>query len=89
MMCAMKNLIAELLLRLAQKEEESKELTAQVEALEVMLTALLRQMPQVQQRDLFERIDVVLDHTSPEAQVFLRDNEVLRQYIHKAVQASA
>ena len=29
----MKNLIAELLVKLAQKEEESKELTAQVEAL--------------------------------------------------------
>lgn len=85
----MKNLIAELLLRLAQKEEESKELTAQVEALEVMLTALLRQMPQVQQRDLFERIDVVFDHASPEAQLFLRDNEVLRQYLNKAVKASA
>ncbi|MDU3301326.1 MAG: sigma-S stabilization anti-adapter protein IraP [Enterobacter ludwigii] len=30
----MKNLIAELLVKLAQKEEESKELVAQVEALE-------------------------------------------------------
>lgn len=32
----MKNLIAELLFKLAQKEEESKELCAQVEALEIM-----------------------------------------------------
>jgi hypothetical protein len=31
----MKNLIAELLVKLAQKEEESKELVAQVEALEL------------------------------------------------------
>ena len=84
----MKNLIAELL-RLAQKEEESKALTAQVEALEVVITALMRQMPQTQQRDLFDRIGIVFDHTSPEAQVFLRDNDVLRQYLNKAVQASA
>lgn len=85
----MKNLIAELLLRLAQKEEESKTLTAQVEALEVVITALLRQMPQTQQRDLFDRIGIVFDHASPEAQVFLRDNDVLRQYLNKAVKASA
>ena len=39
----MKNLIAELLVKLAQKEEESKELVAQVEALEIVVTALLRQ----------------------------------------------
>ncbi len=37
----MKNLIAELLVKLAQKEEESKELVAQVEALEIVVTALL------------------------------------------------
>lgn len=85
----MKNLIAELLLRLAQKEEESKALTAQVEALEVVITALLRQMPQMQQRDLFDRIGIVFDHASPEAQIFLRDNDVLRQYLNKAVKASA
>ena len=85
----MKNLIAELLLRLAQKEEESKALTAQVEALEVVITAFMRQMPQTQQRDLFDRIGIVFDHTSPEAQVFLRDNDVLRQYLNKAVKASA
>ena len=85
----MKNLITELLLRLAQKEEESKALTAQVEAMEVMITALLRQMPQTQQRDVFDRIGIVFDHASPEAQIFLRDNDVLRQYLNKAVQVSA
>lgn len=40
----MKNLIAELLFKLAQKEEESKELCAQVEALEIIVTAMLRNM---------------------------------------------
>ncbi|MBE0179796.1 anti-adapter protein IraP, partial [Klebsiella aerogenes] len=47
----MKNLIAELLVNLAQKEEEAKELTVQVEALEIVVTALLRHMAEdAQQR---------------------------------------
>lgn len=79
----MKNLIAELLLKLAQKEEESKELVAQVEALEIVLTALLRQMPQPQQLDLIERVEVALEHVRPEAQVTLRDSELLQQYLKK------
>lgn len=79
----MKNLIAELLLRLAKKEEESKELVAQVEALEIIVTALLRQMPQTQQLDLIERVEVALEKACPEAQVTLRDSELLRQYIKK------
>ncbi len=40
----MKNLIAELLLRLAEKEEASKDLVVQIEALEIVLTAMLRQL---------------------------------------------
>ena len=48
----MKNLIAELLLKLAQKEEESKELVAQVEALEIIVTAMLRNMAQNEQEML-------------------------------------
>ncbi|GIP80733.1 hypothetical protein pm083_18210 [Escherichia coli] len=48
----MKNLIAELLFKLAQKEEESKELCAQVEALEIIVTAMLRNMAQNDQQRL-------------------------------------
>lgn len=40
----MKNLIAELLLKLAQKEEESKELCAQIEALGITATVMFRNM---------------------------------------------
>lgn len=46
----MKNLIAELLVKLAQKEEESKELVARAEALEIVVTALLRQMAKTNNR---------------------------------------
>ncbi len=51
----MKNLIAELLFKLAQKEEESKELCAQVEALEIIVTAMLRNMAQNDQQRLIDQ----------------------------------
>ena len=57
----MKNLIAELLVKLAQKEEESKELVAQVEALEIVVTALLRQMAKTDQQALIESVEGALD----------------------------
>ncbi len=53
----MKNLIAELLLKLAQKEEESKELVAQVEALEIIVTAMLRNMAQNEQEMLIRQVE--------------------------------
>ena len=71
----MKNLIAELLVKLAQKEEESKELTAQVEALEVVVTALLRHMEQGAQQ--------AIDEASPGPLVDDRDTQLLQQYIKK------
>mgnify|MGYP000726093037 CR=1 FL=1 len=40
----MKNLVTELLLKLAQKEEESQNLAAQVETLEQVITEMLRNM---------------------------------------------
>jgi replication-associated recombination protein RarA len=60
----MKNLIAELLVKLAQKEEESKELVAQVEALEIVVTALLRQMAQSDQQALINSVEVALENAS-------------------------
>lgn len=40
----MKNLVTELLLKLAQKEEESQELAVQVETLERVIIEMLRNM---------------------------------------------
>ncbi|AMZ77064.1 hypothetical protein A4308_08655 [Enterobacter sp. ODB01] len=65
----MKNLIAELLVKLAQKEEESKELVAQVEALEIVVTALLRQMDTSDQQALINSIEGALDKARPDTQV--------------------
>lgn len=79
----MKNLIAELLVKLAEKEEESKELVAQVEALEIVVTALLRQMAQPDQQALIQSIEGALDDVTPDSDVSLQDTELLQQYIKK------
>ncbi|MCV2534361.1 anti-adapter protein IraP [Enterobacter wuhouensis] len=79
----MKNLIAELLIKLAQKEEESKELVAQVEALEIVVTALLRRMAENDQQSLIESIEGALEGARPDSQVPARDAEMLQQYVKK------
>jgi len=78
-----KNLIAELLLKLAQKEEESKELVAQVEALEIVVTALLRQMAKSDQQALIDSVEGALDEARPDAPVSEQDSEMLQQYVKK------
>jgi len=80
---AVKNLIAELLLKLAQKEEESKELVAQVEALEIVVTALLRQMAKSEQQALIDSVEGALDEVRPDKQVSVEDSEMLQQYVKK------
>lgn len=78
----MKNLIAELLLKLAQKEEESKELVAQVEALEI-IAAMLRNMAQNEQEMLIRQVEGALEGVKPDASVPDHDTELLRQYVKK------
>lgn len=79
----MKNLIAELLVKLAEKEEESKELVAQVEALEIVVTALLRRLEQGERQQLVDSIEGALDDASPKTIVPFQDTELLRQYLKK------
>jgi hypothetical protein len=79
----MKNLIAELLVKLAQKEEESKELVAQVEALEIVVTALLRQMAKPEQEALIDIVEGALEKARPDSQVPAEDAELLQQYVKK------
>lgn len=79
----MKNLIAELLVKLAEKEEESKELVAQVEALEIVVTALLRHMAVQEQEAIIQSIEGALDEVRPEAQVAHKDADLLQQYLKK------
>lgn len=79
----MKNLIAELLVKLAQKEEESKELVAQVEALEIVVTALLRQMAHSDQQALINNVEVALENARPDSLVPVQDAQLLQQYVKK------
>ncbi|WP_426445607.1 anti-adapter protein IraP [Siccibacter colletis] len=79
----MKNLIAELLVKLAEKEDESKELVAQVEALEIVVTALLRRMEQSEQIALINGIEEAMAQARPTQTVAERDAELLQQYLKK------
>lgn len=71
------------LLKLAQKEEESKELVAQVEALEIIVTAMLRNMAQNEQEMLIRQVEGALEGVKPDASVPDHDTELLRQYVKK------
>ncbi|NWA60992.1 anti-adapter protein IraP [Pantoea sp. B9002] len=77
----MKNLIAELLLKLAEKEEESKELVVQVEALEIVLTAMLRKLNPEQFHDIEAAIKVAMPPIAPAAET--PDTTMLRNYVEK------
>ncbi len=79
----MKNLIAELLVKLGEKEEESKELLAQVEALEIVVTALVRHMAQDEQQKLIHSVESAMDGASPQPSIPDGDSELLRQYVKK------
>lgn len=79
----MKNLIAELLVKLAEKEEESKEFVAQIEALEIVLTALLRRMEQSEQQALITSIEAAMHDARPKKEVSSRDTELLQRYLGK------
>ncbi len=79
----MKNLIAELLVNLAQKEEEAKELTVQVEALEIVVTALLRHMAEDAQQRLIQDIETAMEQVKPGPLVDDCDTQLLQQYIKK------
>lgn len=56
----MKNLVTELLLKLAQKEEESLELAAQVETLEQVITEMLRNMAWHERQIQLRQIEAAL-----------------------------
>jgi hypothetical protein len=80
----MKNLIAELLVRLAQKEQESKELVAQVEALEIVVTALLRKMDGGQLQQINDSISEAMQTASITVEPELsEDISLLENYIQR------
>ncbi|WP_455816901.1 anti-adapter protein IraP [Pseudomonas cerasi] len=80
----MKNLIAELLVRLAEKEEESQGLVAQVEALEIVVTALLRKLDVEQLHQITASVSEAI-HTASTAMApdYTNDASLLESYIQR------
>ncbi|XNM55764.1 anti-adapter protein IraP [Escherichia coli] len=84
----MKNLIAELLFKLAQKEEESKELCAQVEALDHR-HGNASQYAQNDQQRLIDQVEGALYEVKPDASIPDDDTELLRDYVKEVIEASS
>ncbi|WP_191938426.1 anti-adapter protein IraP [Pantoea agglomerans] len=76
----MKNLIAELLVKLAEKEATVKEQMAQIEALEIVVTALVRKLEPQQHLAITTSIETAMDNV---ADADDNDARLLRNYIEK------
>ena len=76
----MKNLIAELLVKLAEKEATAKEQMAQIEALEIVVTALVRKLEPQQHLAITTSIESAMDNV---ADADDNDARLLRNYIEK------
>jgi len=76
----MKNLIAELLVKLVEKEATAKEQMAQIEALEIVVTALVRKLEPQQHLAITTSIESAMDNV---ADADDNDARLLRNYIEK------
>ena len=65
------------------ERKESKELCAQVEALEIIVTAMLRNMAQNDQQRLIDQVEGALYEVKPDASIPDDDTELLRDYVKK------
>jgi len=65
----MKNFIAELLIKLAEKEDETKELSIQIRALEIIVTGLLQSLDKEQKLKFIGSIEETLESLSHSASV--------------------
>lgn len=60
----MKNFIAELLIKLVEKEEETKELAVQIKTLEIVVTGLLQNLDQEQKVRFISSVETSLESLS-------------------------
>jgi len=65
----MKNFIAELLIKLAEKEEETKELAVQIKTLEIIVTGLLQNLDQDQKLRFVDSVETSLESLSHGASI--------------------
>lgn len=76
----MKNLIAELLVKLAEKEATAKEQVAQIEALEIVVTALVRKLDPQQHLAITTSIETAMDNVADAAD---ENAQLLRSHIER------
>ncbi|WP_313699922.1 anti-adapter protein IraP [Pantoea sp.] len=81
----MKNLIAELLVKLAEKEATAKEQMAQIEALEIVVTALVRKLEPQQYLSMASSIETAMNTVTGADE---DDALLLRNYIEKLLRHS-
>lgn len=79
----MKNLISELLAKLAEKEEESKEFVAQIEALEIVIFAMLERMERSERLAIITNIEDALNETQPDDSLTANDTTLLKKYLSR------
>lgn len=79
----MKNFIAELLVKLAEKEDEANALRIQVDALEVVVTTLLLHMKQQPQSDLESNITATLNKLTPQEDASDHHSELLYNHVKR------
>ncbi|CUU23149.1 anti-adapter protein IraP [Duffyella gerundensis] len=83
----MKNLIAELLIKLAEKECEAEALIAKVDALEIAVTAMLERMSRDQQQDIALLLKTAISRADDPAAP-KPTSRLLYDYVDKIVQQS-
>lgn len=79
----MKNFIAELLVKLAEKEDEANALRIQVDALEVVVTTLLQHMKNTPDGALDNDIAVVLNKLAPSETSTDHHHELLYNHVQR------
>lgn len=77
----MRNLVSELLTRLAGKEEESKEFVAQIEALEIVVGAILRRMDHREHQAITSSIEDALSNVRTSDTVTHCDADLMEKYL--------
>lgn len=79
----MKNFIAELLVKLAEKEDEANALRIQVDALEVVVTTLLQHLQQSSGPALEDEIAATLNKLAPAEDADDHNNELLYNHVKR------
>lgn len=79
----MKNFIAELLVKLAEKEDEANALRIQVDALEIVVTTLLQHMKQEAAAALDSDITATLNKLEPSQQTADHNSELLYNHVKR------